>query len=81
MGFVDEGTGRPLVAAFEAALPSLYGRGFPRPDPDTGRFDLDAIAAWRRTRHSHLFPIAPTLGARNAASVVPERLERLRCPK
>lgn len=37
---------------FVAVLPNLVARGFPKPDPDTHNFDLDAIDAWRRARHS-----------------------------
>src|SRR5262249_61571073 len=36
-------------------LPQFLLRGFPPADPTTGMYDLDAIAAWRRQRHSHLF--------------------------
>lgn len=45
-------------AEFLQALPRLYSRGFPMPDPDTGRFDLDAVDAWRKRRNPHLFPTA-----------------------
>lgn len=41
---------------FEAMLPALLGRGFPPADPTTGNYDLDAIRAWRRSRHPQLFP-------------------------
>lgn len=65
------------LAEFEARLPALLGRGFPAPDPTTGNFDLDAIKAWRRTRHPQLFPsdrllLGPT--ARDAGDVLRERL-------
>lgn len=42
-------------AQFLAWLPQLLLRGFPPADPTTGMYDLDAIDAWRRQRHSHLF--------------------------
>ncbi len=42
-------------AAFEACKVRLFMRGFPRPDPDTGMYDLDAIDQWRRRRHPSLF--------------------------
>jgi hypothetical protein len=29
------------LEAFKAALPNLIARGFPKPDPTTGNFDLD----------------------------------------
>lgn len=31
-------------------------RGFPSPEPLTGRFDPEAIERWRRLRNSALFP-------------------------
>jgi integrase len=37
--------------AFQEALPNLLARGFPSADPTTGKFDLDAIDAWRGRRH------------------------------
>jgi hypothetical protein len=36
---------------FNELLPRLLARGFPPADPDTGMYDLEAIDAWRRTRH------------------------------
>jgi hypothetical protein len=69
------------LAEFEQKLPALLGRGFPAPDETTGNFDLDAIKAWRRSRHPQLFPsdrllVGPT--ARDARDVVPGRLARIR---
>lgn len=58
---------------FEAILPNLIARGFPTPDPDTGNFDLDAIDAWRRSRHPHLF-LTEAPRARDARVAVPARL-------
>ncbi|SEE05739.1 hypothetical protein SAMN05444161_4740 [Rhizobiales bacterium GAS191] len=40
---------------FLHALPSLLTRGFPRADPTTGNFDIDAIDEWRRRRHEHSY--------------------------
>jgi hypothetical protein len=61
--------------AFRTALPNLIARGFPKPDPDTGNFDLDAIDAWRRSRHSHLFAAGRAeMGAMDASTVVKDRL-------
>lgn len=31
---------------FEAKRPRLHARGFPKPDPDTGNYDLKAIDDW-----------------------------------
>ncbi len=64
--------------AFTTALPNLVARGFPKADPDTGNFDLDAIDVWRRSRHPHLFNAAASFGARDAGSVVKDRLEAMR---
>ena len=35
---------------FETVRDELYGRGFPRPDPTTGMFDLVKIDAWMDAR-------------------------------
>jgi hypothetical protein len=50
------------VAEFDDKLPRLLSRGFPAADPDTGKFALDAIDAWRRKRHPLLFA-SPALTA------------------
>ena len=47
------------VSEFQEMLPRLFGRGFPRPDPTTAMFDLDAIDEWRRRRHPQLFLTQP----------------------
>jgi len=60
--------------AFQEKLGEYLKRGFPAPDPMTGRFDPEAVERWRRARSPHLFPeltAAPT--ARNAAEVMAER--------
>ena len=62
---------------FETVLPNLIARGFPEPDPDTGNFDLDAIDAWRRARHPHLF-LTETPRARDARTVVSARLGEMK---
>jgi hypothetical protein len=43
-------------AQFEAVRARLFMRGFPRPDPDTGMYCLEAIDRWRHLRHPSLFP-------------------------
>jgi hypothetical protein len=63
---------------FRIALPNLIARGFPKPDPDTGNFDLDAIDTWRRLRHPHLYGGREEFGARDAATVVHDRLAAMR---
>jgi hypothetical protein len=37
---------------FQAKLPALLARGFPRPDPTTSMFDLAAIDQWMTARHN-----------------------------
>jgi hypothetical protein len=61
---------------FKEALPDLLVRGFPRADPTTGNYDIDAIDAWRRSRYPHLFRENLTLPAtaRDAREVVRARL-------
>ncbi|MEY9578694.1 hypothetical protein ABIE88_006270 [Bradyrhizobium diazoefficiens] len=66
------------LEAFNLALPNLIKRGFPRPDPDTGNFDLDAIDAWRRRRNPHLFTAGGAFGALDASTVAGDRIEALR---
>jgi hypothetical protein len=39
------------VGQFSQLLPELLARGFPAPDETTKMFDLEAIDAWRRSRH------------------------------
>jgi hypothetical protein len=46
------------LARFNELLPNLIKRGFPKPDPDTAMFDLDAIDLWRKSRHSSVQSIA-----------------------
>lgn len=66
------------VAAFVAALPNLVARGFPRADPDTGNFDLAAIDRWCDARHPHIFGSNAAMGARDAATVVADRIAAMR---
>jgi len=63
---------------FNAALPNLIARGFPAADPDTKNYDLDAIDQWRRSRHPHLYGGRAEFGARDAATVVQDRIEAMR---
>lgn len=59
---------------FEQALPRLAARGFPRPDPDTGNFDLKAIDAWMDRRSG----LASASEARDAADGFGDRLGTIR---
>ncbi len=66
------------VEAFYVALPNLIARGFPKADPDTGNFDIDAMDAWRRARHPHLFTGRAEFGARDASTVAQDRIAIMR---
>ena len=43
----------------------LFDRGFPKPDPTTGNYDLDAIDQWRKLRHPQLFAVSAPLTPAN----------------
>jgi hypothetical protein len=66
------------LAEFDTVLPNLIARGFPKPDPDTGNFDLHAIDRWRDARHSHLFGDGATMQARDAGVVAKDRIAAMR---
>ena len=51
---------RPPLADFERVLPQLNERDFPKPDPTTGNFCIEAIDKWRLRRHPSLFPMLTT---------------------
>lgn len=59
------------VGQFREALSRLLERGFPPADPDTAMFDLEAIDAWRRSRHPHLLCISPIASTRGKAHDAP----------
>lgn len=58
-------------AEFEAKAPRLFARGFPRPDPDTERFDLRAIDAWLDSQSG----LTPEGGPRQPATRLRSKLE------
>jgi hypothetical protein len=64
------------LAQFGIQYPNLIARGFPAFDPDTGNFDLHAIARWCDARHPHLFGGSAVLRARDANTVVRDRIGR-----
>jgi hypothetical protein len=65
------------LAEFNEVKAELYTRGFPRPDPTTGMYDLVAIEAWQDAR-SGLTPALTTPEVpRNAADVYKDRVGRL----
>lgn len=63
---------------FNELLPNLIARGFPKPDPDTGHFDLIAIDKWCDARHSHLFGSDAAMQARDASAVAGDRIAAMR---
>lgn len=74
------------LSAFEGIKARLFMRRFPRPDPDTGMYDLDAVDRWRNGRHPAQFPeltsaeIAPTPSppAKSLGAIARETEERRR---
>jgi hypothetical protein len=68
-------------ADLERLLPDLLARGFPQPDPTTGRFCVEAIDRWRRLRHPTQFPeLTGSPSAVNADAVFAARLAKMRRP-
>jgi hypothetical protein len=68
------------LAEFNAMKEELSDRGFPRPDPTTGMYDLVAVERWMDAR-SGIAPAGGLTGSmplRNAEEVAHERLRRLR---
>ena len=61
------------LGEFERVLPRLLQRGFPRPDPDTGNYDLKAVDQWMDNRSS----LTPANQPRDARDVTAERLAKL----
>ena len=64
-------------AEFDARYDNLIARGFPAPDLDTGKFDLHAIDRWCDARHPHLFGGPAMMQARDAKSVVADRIAKM----
>ena len=57
---------------FEEMKDELFRRGFPRPDPTTGNFDLVEIDRWMDGRHHHCDSNKP----RDARELLPPGLRR-----
>lgn len=62
------------LSEFERILPRLLQRGFPRPDPDTGNYDLKAVDQWMDARSSLTHANQP----RDAQGAISERLAQMR---
>lgn len=67
--------GYSSVREFEAALPAFRLRGFPAPDPTSGRYCIEAVDRWRRRRHPDLFPELGQVADALDASVARLRLQ------
>jgi hypothetical protein len=65
------------VPEFNAKLPNLLARGFPKPDPDTGNFDMLAIDRWCDARHPHLFGGEVPMQALHSGTVAKERIAKM----
>jgi hypothetical protein len=65
------------LGEFDAHYDNLVARGFPAADPDTGNFDLHAIDRWCDARHPHLFGGSAMMQARDARSVVADRIAKM----
>jgi hypothetical protein len=65
------------VAEFNRVRGDLFARGFPRPDPTTGNYDLKAIEAWQDARSGLASPLTEEPKPRDAANGFAERVARL----
>lgn len=61
------------LSEFEEYEQRFYARGFPRPDPDTGLFDLKAVDNWMDGRSG----LNSIFGPRDAGVVAKARLEAI----
>ena len=63
------------LADFEVSRAELERRGFPEPDPTTGRYCIEAVDRWRLQRFPRFFPeltASPT--AVDASAVFEQRM-------
>ena len=67
------------VVEFNRLKPDLFARGFPKPDPTTGNYDLKAVDAWQDARSGLAAPLTDEPKARDArdVGVIAERARRL----
>jgi hypothetical protein len=66
------------LADFETRRGELEKRGFPEPDPTTGRYCIEAVDRWRLRRFPRLFPeLTMSPAAVDARIVVDERLRAM----
>jgi hypothetical protein len=65
------------IAEFNRSKDDLFARGFPRPDPTTGNYDLKAIEAWMDARSALATPLNNEPQPRDARDGFAERAARL----
>jgi hypothetical protein len=66
------------LADFGAARDALEKRGFPEPDPTTGRYCIEAVDRWRLRRFPRLFPeLTASPAAVDARVVIDDRLRAM----
>jgi hypothetical protein len=65
------------LAVFDRLKDDLYSRGFPRPDPTTGNYDLNAIAAWQDKRSGLSTPLSDEQALGDPGDGFTERAARL----
>jgi hypothetical protein len=76
-GMIAQRLGLPL-ADFERVRPDLERRGFPGPDPTTGRYCIEAVDRWRLCRFPRLFPeLTWSPAAVDARTVIDDRLRAM----
>ena len=74
---VAQRLGLPLPD-LERLRPELEARNFPKPDPTTGRYCIEAVDRWRLRRHPALFPeLTAAHAAAHAGVVVDDRLRAM----
>ena len=83
----DRGDVPPTAAAqrlgmslpdFEARRSELEDRGFPEPDPTTGRYCIEAVDRWRLRRFPRLFPeLTASPASVDARTVIDDRLRAM----
>lgn len=65
------------LAEFNHVKADLFARGFPKPDPTTGNYDLKAIERWQDARSGLNEPLTEAPKPRDAAEGFAERVARL----
>jgi hypothetical protein len=65
------------MAQFELVRDELQERGFPKPDPTTGMYDLVAVDRWMDARSELRSGLTTTPATRNAQEVFNDRARRL----